>query len=201
MVKNKSLEKYDVDCVESKYVLQANYDMLKRQQQFHRAAEAVANRLAGLPQVLKVVLFGSIAVSLEKEVPRFREIRRKGIEIFHECNDVDLAVWISELDDLKALQHARNRGLNEILETKQIGVAHHQVDIFLMESGSDRYLGRLCFFGQCPKGKEGCLVPNCGLKPFLRQHQDFTLTTESLAPENSVALFDRNHKPFIEEQR
>jgi hypothetical protein len=200
MVKNKSLEKYDVDCVEPKYVRQANYDMLKRQQQFHRAAEAVANHFAELPQVLNVVLFGSVAVQLKKEVPRYREFRRKGIEIFHEYNDVDLGVWISDLGNLKALQHARNRALAEILETEQIGVAHHQVDIFLMESGSDRYLGRLSIFGQCPKGKENCQVPDFGLKPFLRQHRDFTLKIDSFAPDNSVVLFDRNHQLSKEKQ-
>jgi hypothetical protein len=176
-----------------KDVSEENRAMKRRQAELRRAAEAVAEELAKLPQVEKVVLFGSVAVPLEKEVPRFREFRRAGIAIDHECKDVDLAVWVSDLDHLRALQKARGRALNELFQAEEIGVAHHQVDVFLMEPRSDRYLGRLCDFGQCPKEKKrDCLVEGCGRKPFLRQHEEFTFRPDSLAPDRSVVLFDRN---------
>lgn len=177
-----------------KDIRQTNQYLLERHQQFRRAAELVAEELAKLPEVTKVVLIGSVAVPLQKEIPRFREYRRKGIEVWHECRDVDLAVWINNLDHLKSLQRARSRALNELLEAEEIGVAHHQVELFLMEPGSNRYLGRVCPLGQCPKkGRQDCSVAGCGRKRYLKQHKDFVFRPESLAPEKSVVLFDRQH--------
>jgi predicted nucleotidyltransferase len=168
--------------------------MLRRQREFRKAAELVARAMAELPQVQKVVLFGSVAVPLCKEVPRFREFCRAGVAIWHECKDVDLAVWVTDLENLKSLQRARSRALTALLEEHQIGVAHHQVDVFLIEPGSNRYLGRLCRFGQCPKGKLDCLVPGCGQKRFLRQHQDFVFQPESLEPGKIELLFSRENE-------
>ena len=41
---------------------------------------------------------------------------------------------------------------------------YRQHNVFVLEPGTDRYLGRLCIFGDCPKGKRECLVPGCGEK-------------------------------------
>ena len=71
-----------------------------------------------------------------------RRFRRAGIEIWRECKDVDLAVWVSGLGRLKALQKARSQALNELPASQNIGVAHHQVDIFVLAPSTDRYLGR-----------------------------------------------------------
>src|SRR5207247_2013948 len=79
--------------------------------------------------------------------------------------------------------------LNALLNEAGIGVAHHQVDVFLFEPGSDRYLGRLCHFGTCPKGKPECRVPGCGAAPFLRQHEDFVFDPRSLEPARCAVLF------------
>ncbi len=174
-----------------KEIAETNQDMLRRQREFHKAAELVSQALGELPQVEKVVLFGSVAVALSKEIPRFGEFRRAGVAVWHECKDVDLAVWVTDLEDLKSLQRARSRALTGVWEDHQIGVAHHQVELFLMEPGSDRYLGRLCCFGQCPKGKSECLVPGCGQKRFLQQHQDFVFKPESLGSDKSTLLFTR----------
>ncbi len=73
-----------------------------------------------------------------------------------------MAVWVSDLGRLKAIQKARSEALYNLIADKQIGVAHHQVDIFVMEPKTDCYLGRLCIFGSCPKGKDGCRVSGCG---------------------------------------
>jgi len=106
--------------------------MLRRQRDFRAAAEYVAEALARLPVVRKIVLFGSVVAPLKKEVPRFREYRRAEIEVWHECWDADLAVWTSDLASLRSLQQARSQALNDLLTEKSIGVAHHQVEIFLM---------------------------------------------------------------------
>ncbi|MDQ3620955.1 MAG: hypothetical protein M3463_00470, partial [Verrucomicrobiota bacterium] len=69
----------------------------ERQREFRRVAETVAQAIAGLPWVERIALFGSLAVPLKREVPRFSEYRRRGIELWHEVNDIDLAVWVSDL--------------------------------------------------------------------------------------------------------
>lgn len=163
----------------------------QRQEKFRAAADFVAVAFARLPFVERVVLFGSVARPLRREVPRFRRYRRAGVALWHECQDVDLAVWLTDLSSLKKLQKARASALNDLVAPTESGVAHHQVDIFLFEPGTDRYLGRLCGFGTCPKGKPECLVPGCGATLFLRQHEGFVLDPRSLEPARCVRLFDR----------
>jgi hypothetical protein len=175
----------------SRKAAEENERMLRRQREFRLAADYVARAFAEFPEVQKVVLFGSVAVPLPTEVPRFREYRRAGIAIYHECKDVDLAVWLTDLDNLRALGKARGRAVNQLLAETGAGVAHHQVDVFVMEPGTDRYLGRLCIFGECPKGKPECLVPGCGDRLFLQKHASFTLRPEALRSDRTVVLFER----------
>lgn len=165
--------------------------LLRRQAEFRLAADAVTRAFAGFSEVAAVALFGSVAVPLWREVPRFRQYRRARIELWHECKDVDLAVWIDRLDNLKALGRARNKAVARLHEETSIGVAHHQLDVFLMEPASNRYLGRLCWYSQCPKGKRECLVPGCGRDQFLQQHEDFTLHADALAEDRIIRLYDR----------
>ena len=155
--------------------------MLRQQRNFRLAANAIADTFAQLPEVERVVLFGSVAVPLKREVPRFREFRRHGITVWHECKDVDLAVWLSDLDHLRNLQKARSHALNEVYQRQNVGVAHHQVEVLIMEPGTDNYLGQLCTFNRCPKDKLDCLVPGCGDVPFLKQHKGFVFSKDALA--------------------
>ena len=169
-----------------KEIEEENDFMLQRYENFRAAAELVAAELAKNPAVLKVVLFGSVASPLKKEVPRFRKLRRAGAEIWHECSDVDLAVWVNDLSCLRELNKARGRALNGTY------VAHHQVEIFIMEPETDRYLGRVCIFGSCPKeGKMECRVPGCGETKFLKLIQDFEFYSDALASGKTQLLFDR----------
>src|SRR5882672_287281 len=122
--------------------------MSARQAAFRRAADALVTAFAAFPEIQAIALFGSVARPLQCEVPRFRPYRRLRIEILHECKDVDLAVWIGRLDRLADLNRARSRALARLFEESGTGVAHHQADIFLFEPGGNRYLGRLCYYGQ-----------------------------------------------------
>jgi len=115
---------FDDSTPDDEDIASQNHYLLKRQKESRLAAEFVARGLSQVPEVQKVVLFGSVAAPLEKEVPRFRQYRRRGIEVWHECKDMDLAVWVSGLDKLKALQTARSQALNDLLRQKNIGVAH-----------------------------------------------------------------------------
>ena len=166
--------------------------LLRRQEEFRAAADYVAAALARLPTVDRVALFGSVALPLRKEVPRFKRFHRARVAVWHECKDVDLAVWLTDVSNLKMLQRARGQALNALFDETGIGVAHHQVDVFLLEPGSDRYLGRLCHFGTCPKAKTECRVPGCGARLFLRQYEEFVFDPRSLDPPGCVLLFDRS---------
>ncbi len=165
--------------------------LLRRQEELRDAADYVAAAFARLPVVERVALIGSVAQPLVREVPRFAKLHRAGVALWHECRDVDLAVWVSDVSDLGALRKARGHALNALLGETGIGVAHHQVDVFLLEPGSDRYRGRLCHFGTCPKGKPECRVPGCGSALFLRQHEEFVFDARSLDPARSTLLYDR----------
>lgn len=142
------------------------------------------------PAVRAIALIGSVARPLWKEVPRFREYRRLRIELWHECSDLDLAVWLDSLDGLNVLRRACARALQVRFEAgASFGIVDHQVDTFLFEPGSQRYLGRLCSFNQCPKGKRDCLVPGCGAVPYVKMIEDFVPRDDILA--DAVMLYER----------
>jgi hypothetical protein len=52
----------------------------------------------------------------------------------HEPKDVDLAVWLDGVTDLDALRKSTAQALNRLWQDKEMGVAHHQVDIFLLDA-------------------------------------------------------------------
>jgi|SRR5262245_34934207 len=162
---------------------------LKQQHDFRVAADAVAAALASFPEVQKIALFGSVARPLVREVPRFQPYRQLGIEVLHECSDVDLAVWLTSVDRLRDLGRARSRTTSRLFASVGVGVAHHQVDVFLFAVSDGSYLGRLCSFATCPKGKPDCRVPGCGATAFLKQHEGFLLAGDAL--DKAVVLFDR----------
>jgi hypothetical protein len=165
---------------------------LKRQADFRLAADAVAAALAKFEEVSAIALFGSVARPPTREVPRFDPFRRHGIEVLHECKDVDLAVWLTRLDRLAALSRARNQAVIRLHAETGVGVANHQVDVLLFEPGADAYLGRLCTYNQCPKGKPACEVPGCGRVPLLKQHEDFAIYPDALAEGRMLCLFERD---------
>ncbi len=172
-------------------VSEENRRLLRAQRSFRQAAEYVAQHFSRIDSVERVALFGSVARELDPEIPRFAEFRRAGIELLHECRDVDLAVWLRRPFTLEPLRRARVRGLQQLAQTTAIGVADHQVDVFLLDA-EGRYLGRLCSFNQCPKGRRECDVRDCGSTPFLRQIEGFHLTADAFAPANVLNLFVRD---------
>ena len=165
--------------------------LLQQQRNFQLAAELIASAWGRFPQVEQVVLFGSVAKPLKKEAPRFKQFRRAGIEVWHECKDVDLAVWLNDLDCLNLLRKELSRTLNRLFQNEGIGVAHHQVDVFIIEPETNCHLGNLCIFNTCPKGKIECRVENCGQTPFLRLNEDFSMNPEALAPDKVVVLYEK----------
>jgi hypothetical protein len=166
--------------------------MLRQQHEFRIAADVATRAWMVFPEVQAIAVIGSVAKALWKEVPRFREFRREGIEVWHECGDLDLALWIDSQHRLGELRRARDRALREAYEAGVgMSVASHQVDVFLFEPKSDHYLGRLCSFSQCPKGRPQCLVPGCGAIPFNKRVEEFKPHADLLAPAHHAMLYER----------
>ena len=169
-----------------------NRFLLKRQHEFRMAADVVTDSWMAFAEVQAVAVIGSVAKALWKEVPRFREFHREEIEVWHECRNLDLALWVDSQERLNELRRATGRALHAAYEAGTgVSVVEHQLDIFLIEPGSDRYLGRLCSFSTCPKGKRECLVPGCGEIPFNKRVPDFTPHADFLAPAQYATLYKR----------
>ena len=170
---------------QNRYLLRAQYD-------FRRAADIVTDALMTFAEIEAIAVIGSVARPLWKEVPRFNEFRRAGIEVWHECKDLDLAIWISSQRRLNALRRARDAALRRGYESGNgPSTANHQVEVFLIEPGTDRYLGRLCNFNACPKGKPECCVPGCGAIPFNKCVDGFVPHADLLAPAAYAMLYQR----------
>jgi hypothetical protein len=169
-----------------------NRRMLERQRQFRMAADVVTDTWMRFAEVAAVAVIGSVAKPLWKELPRFREFRREEVEIWHECGDLDLALWLDSQERLGELRRAAALALRNAYESRVgISVANHELDVFLIEPGTDRYLGRLCTFNQCPKGKQVCLVPGCGTIPFNKRIAEFAPHADLLAAAQSAILYRR----------
>jgi hypothetical protein len=167
--------------------------MLERQRQFRMAADVVTEAWMAFAEVHAIAVIGSVATPLWKEVPRFREFRHERIEVWHECGDLDLALWIESQHRLGELRRAGDRALRNAYESGAgISVVGHQMDIFLFEPRTDHYLGRLCSFNHCPKGKRDCLVPGCGAIPFNKRIAEFVPHADLLAPARHAMLYQRD---------
>jgi hypothetical protein len=169
-----------------------NRRLLRQQRQFRLAADVVADAWSRFAEVEAVAVIGSVAKLLWKEIPRFREFRRARIEVWHECHDLDLALWLDHQEQLGALRLAAVKALRDAYQAgRDTSVANHQIDVFLIEPGSDRYLGRLCSFNACPKDKPACAVPGCGTVPFNKRIVDFTPDADLLANVGETTLYRR----------
>ena len=169
-----------------------NRYLLERQRQFRVAADVVAEAWMAFPEVQAIAVIGSVAKPLWKEIPRFSDFRRERIEVWHECADLDLALWIDQQNRLGEVRRAGDRALRKAYESG-VGISFvgHQMDVFLFEPVNDAYLGRLCSFSRCPKGKRDCLVPGCGAIPFNKVVADFVPRADLLAPAQHGMLYRR----------
>ena len=169
-----------------------NRYMLLRQRQFCMAADVVVNAFAAFEEVRAVAVIGSVARPLWKEVPRFRAFRRARVEVWHECKDLDLAVWLDSQERLGTLRSALVRTLEDALHAgTRVSVAGNQVEVFPFEPDSDRYLGRLCRYSSCPKDKPDCIVSGCGTIPFNKRVDGFEVDADILASAPHATLYVR----------
>lgn len=158
---------------------------VRRYEEFRAAAAYVCGAFAAVPAVIRVALFGSVA-----SPPRIEATRRWPSQI-HVPKDVDLAVWLDGPADLNQLRVLCGRAVHQLWQEKEMGVAHHQVDVFLLDA-TGKYLGRLCHFNQCPQHRPQCQAERCGHVPFLQQHEGFLFDgAASLGADRIQILYDR----------
>jgi hypothetical protein len=168
-----------------------NSRMLQRRESFRRVAEALAKRLAEIPAVTRIVLFGSTVAPPRKELPRSGRFRRAGIEVWHECRDVNLAVWVSDLQCLEKLIRERRAGLAEMLARKKVDLDEKHVDILVMQAEDD-CLGTLCWHDQCPsQGKYDCFNRGCGTPPFVRPMRRGRFHAARVPADRKMMLYER----------
>jgi hypothetical protein len=180
------------DTLRQSKIDEQNQYQLARQREFRAAADVITSAFTAFSEVVAIAVIGSVAGPLWKEVPRFREFRRAGVEVWHECFDLDLAVWLESLDRLGEMRRAFGLALRSGWNAGTgPSTAEHQADIFLFEPASDRYLGRLCSFNACPKGKPDCLVPGCGAIAFNKVIADFVPRADLLATARQSMLYER----------
>ncbi len=166
--------------------------MLLRQGQFRMAAKLLAGNLAEMAEVRKVVLFGSTALPLWKEVPRFSRLKHRRIKVYHECNNIDLAVWVTSPAGASHMRKAASSTVNDLVASGiHFNLAHHHFSIHLVDHASNRYLGMVCHYSQCPKHKPECQVPGCGADKFVQILPWFKFKPERLNSHNSLVLFER----------
>ena len=119
-----------------------NEYLLIQQRRFRVAADVVTDAWMVFPEVHAVAVIGSVAKALWKEIPRFSDFRRERIEVWHECRDLDLALWIESQQRLREIHRAANRALSKAFESgADTSVVHHQLDIFMFDPANDAYLG------------------------------------------------------------
>lgn len=106
-----------------------NLRMVVRQQKFRRAADVVTVSWSQFAEVVAIALIGSVARPLWKEVPRFWPYQQRRIELWHECKDVDLAIWLDDLSRLGEIRRARSLAIKtETARDPNFGVADYHVD-------------------------------------------------------------------------
>lgn len=97
-----------------------NRYLVAQQRNFRAAANVIATVFSPFSEIEAIALIGSVAKTLWKAVPRFREFRRAGIEVWHERFDVDLAVWITSQHRLGALRRVRDLALRSAYEASPL---------------------------------------------------------------------------------
>ncbi len=171
-----------IDAVESEYDQAA----LCRYQGFTYAAMRLAERLTEFPEVERIALFGSLAKPPYREPYRYK----KRIWAFHEPKDIDLAVWLSSLENLGRMRLVMASLVQEVMK-KAPGICEGAMELFIFDSRSSKYLGRVCHLRQCPRGDIDCMTKGCGKPSHLKIENGFTLYPDAVSRINSQILFER----------
>lgn len=180
------------EIVKRSKIEEQNRFLLKRQHEFRMAADVVTDAWTTFAEVQAVAVIGSVAKALWKEVPRFREFRRTGMKF---GMNAAISTWLCGWTRSSGSTNCAAPPVALCDQRSRRGRASASSIIssmsFLIEPGTDRYLGRLCSFSQCPKGKRDCLVPGCGTVAFNKRVEGFVPHADLLAPAHHAMLYER----------
>gem|GEM_PF-2137983 len=168
----------------------ANRRMVERQQDYRHAADIAAKALIPFKEIQAVAVFGTVAIPLGKEISGTSRDRHNEVALWHECQGIDLAVWLDRFHQLSAMRTAINRALT-LNRGPGKKVVLEEVAVHLFEHGTDRYVGTLCHYQKCPADKPACRVPGCGAVGHLRQFRDYRFDHDNLSDARCARLFDR----------
>ncbi|MDR0327065.1 MAG: cupin domain-containing protein [Planctomycetaceae bacterium] len=173
-----------------------NKNALKRHQSFIVFALILAERLIEYPEVERIALFGSLAKPPVLEpYPYSKYLRNRGVHIFHSPKDIDLAIWLSSLDNLSTIRKTMSKIVGDMME-QTLGLSDDRVELFVFDHQSGKYLGRVCHFNRCPKGYNDCVHQRCGVPKHLKTMEGFVFHPEAISRVNSEVLFERT--PTVE---
>jgi cupin 2 domain-containing protein len=164
---------------------------LKQHQSFIAVASELAGRLTSHSEIERISLFGSLARPPVLEPhPYSKRLRDRGIHIFHTPKDIDLAIWLSSLDNLGAIRKTMTKTVSDMAEQTP-GLCDGSVELFAFDHQSGKYLGRICHFSKCPKEHTDCFIQGCGTPKHLKTMKDFVLHPEAMSRVNSQILYER----------
>jgi cupin 2 domain-containing protein len=164
---------------------------LYRYHGYINVATKLAKRLIEFPEVERIVLFGSLA-----KPPFRRRYKYKSRMCFHYPNDIDLALWLSSLDNLGAMRRVLATLVPSVFK-KTPGICEGAMELFVFDSHSSKYLGRVCHSKQCPRNDLECMCEWCGKPPHLKIEHDFVLHPDAISRINSQLLFERTPANLI----
>ena len=128
----------------------------------------------------------------EEELLHARKYRAKQIK------DVDLAIWVSNTNQFGLIRRALSAGINEFISRGKYGVSNNEFDIFLIDSESNKFLGNLCRYATCPKGKDDCSVRGCGKVPHLQKFKQFTFFPDAANQDKRIDIYDKPGSAYVE---
>ena len=150
-------------------------------------ATLLAERLGTFQEVTKIALFGTLAK------PPYREPhpKKEGILRLHFPEIIDLAIWVSSLENLERFRRIRSTLLPKICD-KRIKVVEIPTEMHLFSTQTSKYLGCVCRHRQCPHKTLPCRqLPRCGTPPHLKITSDFVSVIESFSENHCLMLFER----------
>ncbi|WP_349367950.1 hypothetical protein [Salinarimonas sp.] len=168
---------------------------IERQRRFRMVADFTVKAWATIPGVEAIGVTGGTAGKLWREMPYWR--RRRGPPSLHSVDRLEMVLWLSRTDELRRLHRAFSRVLND-LDAR--GVPHEMAGQYLFgivfDAASEDYLGVICTYATCPKGKPACEVPGCGAVRFLRQFADYG-AADAQADKAKAAILFRRGRGFV----
>ena len=160
---------------------------LRRYRDYIGIATLLAERLGTFQEVTKISLFGTLAQ------PPYREPhpKKEGILRLHFPENIDLAIWVSSLENLVRFQRIRSTLLPKICD-KRIKVTAIPIELHLFSAQTSEYLGCVCRHRQCPHKTLPCRQsPECGTQQHLKITPNFVSVTKSFSENHCLKLFER----------